>query len=112
MKSHTANPEDQLTIRIVPEENIEPIALLHHSYLRNKRDSIICHERGTDSQTRDRWAVNYIRHNLTNYDQIRAEYDESLTDSIRNKTLDLIAQTYPRYAAACQLQKTSIAQRS
>ena len=59
---------------------------------------------------KNRWAVNYIRHNLT-------EYDEALWD-MRGKVgvleqylryklavLDAIAATYPEYKSECEAQK-------
>lgn len=70
-----------------------------------------CEETNCDSQTRDRWAVNYIRHKLTNYDELCSHHrtDATILARLKNRVLDLIAETYPRLAAACALQKSTIA---
>ena len=65
-----------------------------------------------DAGTVRRWVVNYIRHNLT-------EYDENLYDMAgkvgcheayhvyRDAVLDVIASVYPKYAGECRRQKTA-----
>lgn len=66
-----------------------------------------------DEETIRRWIVNYIRHELTDYD-----YDLYHTKGrtgcheqygrYRDAVLDKIAEAYPNYAEECQRQKERI----
>lgn len=70
-----------------------------------------------DTDTLNRWVVNFIRHNLV-------EYDESLykmkgkvgieDEYVRYKfaVLDRIAETYPKYAEECNKQKNRVEEQS
>lgn len=99
----------QLHITIAPENNLTTMGLLHHAQLRRQREHITCPEHNVDNHTRERWAVDYIRHKLTNYDEIVARSDSQRTASrIKNAVLELIARTYPTYRNACQMQRVPI----
>lgn len=75
-------------------------------------DAFLC-ERSAYSapdEVKTRWIVNYIRHNLTDYDE--AFYSakgkcgfSSLYGKYRNMVLDKIAAAYPKYADECERQK-------
>ena len=66
-----------------------------------------------DKSTMDRWVVNYIRHNLTEYDEdlynmkgktgVREEYFR-----YKNVVLDKISEVYPKYKQECERQKIKI----
>lgn len=64
---------------------------------------------GADAETKARWIVNYIRHNLTRYDAAltmlcnRIGKSEAYT-ILRNTVLDKIAAVYPKYADECRKQ--------
>lgn len=65
---------------------------------------------GVDEVTLARWVVNYIRHNLTEYDEEiynlagKVGIEEAYT-LYKNKVLDEIAKTYPKYVNECENQK-------
>ena len=57
-----------------------------------------------------RWIVNYIRHNLTDYDEelysVKGKCGISaLYSKYKNMILDKIAAAYPKYAEECERQK-------
>ena len=63
-----------------------------------------------DKETIDRWVVNYIRHKLVDYDdRIRVFEKKTGKDEVyilfRNKLLDRISETYPKYREECDRQK-------
>lgn len=68
-----------------------------------------------DPSTMDRWIVNYIRHNLINYDAEcrRLLYGRVGKDSayitFKKAILEKIAVAYPAYATECSLQAESLA---
>jgi hypothetical protein len=67
---------------------------------------------GTDERLpqrdRERQAVNYIRHNLTDYDELVAECgDPAEKTRTRNRILRQIAEAYPELAEAAKRQMVS-----
>lgn len=63
-----------------------------------------------DYQTQIRWQVNYIRHNLTQYDDMCLKLFNQVGKQegyilLRAKTLDAIAKAYPYLADECEKQK-------
>lgn len=63
-----------------------------------------------NEDTITRWMVNYIRHNLTKYDENLEEIAEKTGKTlayvmIRNAILDKIAEVYPELAEECENQK-------
>lgn len=67
--------------------------------------------RFVDNDTLSRWAVNYIRHNLTDYDAYLEDVIFGRTGSqemyvmLKEDILDKIAAAYPKYKKACNKQK-------
>ena len=63
-----------------------------------------------DDTTRERWAVNFVRHELTTYDDsLLQAYGKVGVDSaaaiIRDRVLSEIARVYPELAAECERQR-------
>lgn len=62
-------------------------------------------------EVKDRWAVNYIRHNLTQYEK-ELYYNHNKVGCnkayilYKNAVLSKIAEVYPQYAQECERQKT------
>jgi hypothetical protein len=65
------------------------------------------------SETRQRWAVNYARHKLTNYDKIldRRYYNFAERSAFHKKVLTLIAQTWPELASECERQMNQFSEK-
>lgn len=66
-----------------------------------------------DENTKRRWAVNYIRHNLTSYDfdlyrMAGKPGCDRAYDVYKNGVLDKIADVYPEFKEECESQKRSI----
>lgn len=64
-----------------------------------------------DEDTLDRWVVNYIRHNLVEYDEglwnMRGKTGRNkVYREYKNAILEKIAAAYPMYADECKYQKT------
>ena len=65
---------------------------------------------GADEETIQRWEVNFIRHNLTEYDihclKLFGKVGKYKAHNLlKNTVLDEIAKAYPHLAAECELQK-------
>lgn len=93
------------------EVTVIPIAkVLHNAIIswEERNESVVS---GTlDTATKERWMVNYIRHNLTVYDET-LYYMPSKTGKkkaysrYRNNVLDAIAKAYPKLKKECERQK-------
>lgn len=102
----------KISVKVIPAERLPRLAVesyderqssIHEIYRKANEDDV-------DSATLSRWVVNYIRHNLTNYDYalyagkghvgIHQEYQR-----YREAVLDKIAEAYPQYADECEKQK-------
>lgn len=62
-----------------------------------------------DQATKDRWVVNFIRHNLTEYDENLAEMKgktgvRELYPEYKEAILKKIAEAYPKYRRECERQ--------
>jgi hypothetical protein len=60
-----------------------------------------------DRATRERWAVNYARHHLTNYGrdiESATEQSEAIS-AIRHRVLDAIAEQWPEPRDECRRQR-------
>jgi len=62
-----------------------------------------------DAETMNRWIVNYIRHNLTSYDEELYLMSGKVGCHIayvryKNAVLHKIAEVYPKYAEECSMQ--------
>ena len=68
-----------------------------------------------DKNTLDRWMVNYIRHNLTNYDLFVDNLYKKIGKqqgyfNLKSKILDEIGKIYPELEMECKAQKLRINQ--
>ena len=69
--------------------------------------------RTPNEETLNRWVVNYIRHNLVNYDYTLGENREKVGKdepypAYKKAVLERIATVYPKYAAECKRQAETI----
>lgn len=67
----------------------------YHSY----RKTVYANEK-----TIQRWVVNYIRHYLTNYDDLLYRKKKPQQDILKENVLKLIAEHYPLYRNECYRQ--------
>jgi hypothetical protein len=65
-----------------------------------------CNGKTADKPTRERWAVNFARHHLTNYDELLEEYDldADMVQVLRARVYDAIAKKWPELAKECRRQ--------
>ena len=99
-----------LELRIVPEpwDVVQQKALDHYnSRLRRSQSPA---GPGTSQARRDRMTVNYLRHKQTSYEEELKEFKGVVGVGeayliVRNRILDLIAETYPPLQAECERQK-------
>ena len=98
---------EKITVKVIPEELLLSRTLAAkqawydiHDYYDFPREAY-----GADEATMARWMVNYIRHNLTEYDRtlydhlhIRTQKGWLIYAEIKRATLDKIAQAYPSLA--------------
>lgn len=106
---------EELVNRLIANIEIEPVDVkaLENHVVREKEDEYA--ERGQElhclnDATVKRWMVNYIRHNLCNYDSDLTEIEgkvgkDYLYYKLKNATLSKIAQVYPELASECERQK-------
>ena len=105
-----------LSVRIIPEKNLikNTIRAKNEWYKFNaslRNDWLDCEVTagGVNEDTLKRWVVNYIRHNLINYDAALelmdgrvGKYD--VYPEFKRAVLMKISEAYPTYAAECQRQ--------
>ncbi|MER1995169.1 MAG: hypothetical protein ABTA24_01555 [Arthrobacter sp.] len=99
-----------LELRIVPEpwDEVQRKALDHYnSRLRRKQSPA---GPRTSQARRDRMTVNYLRHQQTSYEEELKEFKGVVGVGeayliVRNRILDLIAETYPPLRTECERQK-------
>lgn len=98
---------DKITVKVIPMESLRSRTLAakqawydSHDYYDFPREAY-----GADEATMARWMVNYIRHNLTEYDRtlydhlhIRTQKGWLIYVEIKRATLEKIAQAYPTLA--------------
>lgn len=106
---------EELVNRLIANVEIERIDVkeLENHVVLEKEDEYT--ERGQElhclnDATVQRWMVNYIRHNLCNYDRDLTEIEGKvgnayLYSALKNATLSKIAQVYPELASECERQK-------
>jgi hypothetical protein len=75
----------------------------------NRRNDYGASGRDTPLETPQRWAVNFIRHNLTSYNGRLATIGGKLgvadaAQRIRQRVLEKIAEVYPEFAEECDRQ--------
>ncbi|MSR97480.1 hypothetical protein FYJ28_01425 [Arthrobacter sp. BL-252-APC-1A] len=99
-----------LELRIDPEpwDEVQQLALDHYNS-RLRRNQSPAGPR-TSQARRDRMTVNYLRHRQTSYEEELKEFKGVVGVGeayliVRNRILDLIAQTYPPLQAECERQK-------
>jgi hypothetical protein len=106
-----------ITVRRLPLDEVYKHSLqsrrawaIHHSATRTRSRYVDFDGSNASAGVRDRWAVNYIRHELTAYDLCRLQahgmvgVDRAVT-VIRNRALTEIASAYPELAAECDRQR-------
>ena len=96
-------------IEVLPRETLERLAIEHQEDRRAARGNYAPIDYNISDKTIDRWVVNYIRHQLVDYDQalwsargkagIASEYA-----TFKRAILAKIAKVYPSYAAECRRQ--------
>lgn len=88
-----------------------PIRDLRRLAIKSQKDRYISREDfgrdvgGADDATIERWMVNYARHNLSNYDSVRADYAGKVgvheaAEAVRSAVLDKIAEIWPELERA------------
>ena len=92
-----------------------PLDRLRSLVLNNKQawydfNGIECYAHDADEDTVRRWMVNYIRHNMTNYDYCLSVWKGSVGIketylSFHSRILDKIARIYPELSEECEEQK-------
>lgn len=102
-----------ITVKILPTTTIEKLAIQNKkNFERNKANyygytNNFCPCEASESAI-DRWAVNYIRHNLTQYDKKLEELEGTGSYTIyrdyKRAVLEKIAEVYPTYKAECERQ--------
>lgn len=103
---------DKLDVHVEhhPISEIMDISLQDWRSNQNERGKYGADGKSAPLHHRQRWAVNFIRHNLTEYDSQldevagRAGVNEAV-DKIRARVLDKIADIYPELAHECHRQK-------
>lgn len=105
----------QTHIRKIQTDKLEKLAITakqkwYDQVSFNRLDGEIRDARGANQQTMDRWVVNYIRHNLVEYDtvlySIRGRVGVvAAYPNFKNAILDKIAEAYPEYKKECCRQK-------
>ncbi len=80
-----------------------------------ERDDYMADARSADNATQKRWAVNYLRHECMDYDNLGHDTKGSpgtyeARSIIKNRCLDLIATRYPALAGEARRQRTQHAQ--
>lgn len=99
-------PMDELKKRTIEAKNV----WYNYQELEFGRYDFIRASETTDADVMQRWEVNYIRHNLTSYDQTLFEARGKIGKDdgyIKYKTavLDKIAEVYPELKDECEAQK-------
>lgn len=104
---------DSITITILPENELKKRTLYAkqcwydcHSY---GEDYIEKNAYTADDETINRWIVNYIRHNLVEYDHFLDEIKGKVGSmevypEVKIATLEKIAIAYPKYKEECERQ--------
>lgn len=104
---------EKITVKVIPVESLRSRTLAakqawydSHDYYDFPREAY-----GADEATMARWMVNYIRHNLTEYDRtlydhlhIRTQKGWLIYAEIKRATLEKIAQAYPILADEANYQ--------
>lgn len=104
---------EKITVKVIPVESLRSRTLAakqawydSHDYYDFPREAY-----GADEATMARWMVNYIRHNLTEYDRtlydhlnIRTQKGWLIYTEIKRATLEKIAQAYPTLADEANYQ--------
>jgi hypothetical protein len=88
---------DAIAVRLMPLDRLREAAVFAHSSGAPLRFA-------PNSQTIDRWTVNYARHRLTDYDRLHHGLNAQDVKRLRDRVLSAIAQTYPELADECRRQ--------
>lgn len=99
-----------IKIEVVGDEELREMVAQAQQYRHDSfGDYYFCIE-DVDEATMNRWVVNFIRHNLVDYDYIlntlRGKVGkQELYTTYKGAILQRIAELYPKYAAECERQK-------
>ena len=97
-------------IKVVKVNHVHSKALLEKQLWESGFENYDFNASNANKETQGRWVVNYIRHNLTDYDRVLygAKGKVGIKDAYRlykSAVLDEIAKVYPEYTKECQRQK-------
>ena len=109
-KKEAVAAAEALELRIEPEpwQQMQDKAIAHfNSRLRRSQSPA---SRNTSASRLDRLTVNYLRHKQTSYEEELKEFKGVVGVGeaylvVRNRILDLIAETYPQLRTECERQK-------
>ncbi len=97
-------------IDIVPVTDIIFDSLQEKNAWVNQRSKDYFDGSNSCRETQERWAVNYIRHNLTDYDYYeeritKFELGKDIYKKLKIAVLNKIAEVYPMFEEECNIQK-------
>ena len=98
----------EIGVRQVPETQITIAACYHHMGRRQRQHKKGTGETGAPRNIKERWAVNYIRHTLTDYDTTLPTLPDQYHKQYKLNVLDAIADTYPQFRRECERQKRDV----
>lgn len=109
-REHFDKMISEIKVEEIPIEEVEKLSLENKHLFYESRNRFDVLSESAPEYTRERWAVNYIRHHLTDYDErlwdakgevgIREEYSRC-----KAAVLDAISDAYPTLRDECQRQK-------
>jgi hypothetical protein len=99
----------QVEVERIPHNKLLQLAQNEWQGWRLDRNDFRADPKHVDAQTRQRWAVNYVRHHLCSYDEelervARRIGVRSAVAEIRRKVYAAIATAYPELAEECSRQ--------
>lgn len=106
--------QEKIKVKKLPTEAVMISAARARQDFYRRKNEMLCDEypdaQSADDNTKQRWAVNYVRHNLTCYDEtlydIRGKVGvDRAYCSYKCAVLDKIAEAYPELAEECERQK-------
>ena len=101
---------DEITVEDMPLSDIYSNSLRAKEEWVNENSRYYHSFDYASGETRERWMVNYIRHELTDYDYYVDQIPEFLKEKIfyipfHNAVLDKISEKYPSLKEECERQK-------
>lgn len=93
------------TVREIPVAHLPEIAKLSYRHRHRDERYAPAQVEGAPPEVVERWTVNYLRHNCTDYDTVIEHLTPAQADEYRDRLYDAIAEAYPHLAAECERQK-------